>query len=160
STWGEALTALSNELPALRAEKGRGLAILTETVTSPTLGDQLQGLLAELPEARWHQYEPAGRDNVRAGAQLAFGEHLETIYHFDKADVILALDAEFLAGMPGTLRYAREFIDRRRLAGHEQPEEFHMNRLYAVESTPGLTGAAADHRLPLKARDVARLARV
>src|SRR5262249_25836481 len=35
-----------------------------------------------------------------------------------------------------------------------------MNRLYAVESTPGLTGAAADHRLPLRARDMERLARV
>ena len=69
-----------------------------------------------MPEARWHQYEPAGRDNVRAGAKLAFGEHVETIYHFDQADIVLALDAEFLAGMPGSLRYAREFIDRRRIA--------------------------------------------
>ena len=26
------------------------------------------------PEAQWHQYEPVGRDNARAGARLAFGE--------------------------------------------------------------------------------------
>ena len=42
STWGEFLTALSAELPALRARRGQGLAILTETITSPTLADQLQ----------------------------------------------------------------------------------------------------------------------
>ena len=33
-----------------------------------------------------------------------------------------------------------------------------MNRLYAVECTPTLTGAMADHRLPLAARDVAHVA--
>ncbi len=162
STWGDFLTALSAELPVLRSRRGKGLSILTETITSPTLADQLQTLLKEMPEARWHQYEPAGRDNVRAGAKLAFGEHVETIYHFGKADVIVALDAEFLTGMPGSLRYAREFIDRRRLTGDNRKTEDaspKMNRLYAVESTPGLTGAAADHRLPLKASEVEGLAR-
>jgi molybdopterin-containing oxidoreductase family iron-sulfur binding subunit len=161
-TWSEFLTALTAELAALRARQGRGLIILTETITSPTLANQLQSLLREMPEARWHQYEPAGRDNVRAGAKLAFGEHVETIYHFDQADIVLALDAEFLADVPGSLRYAREFVDRRRIAGENSTAKeptFKMNRLYAVESSPGLTGAAADHRLALRARDVEGLAR-
>ena len=34
-----------------------------------------------------------------------------------------------------------------------------MNRLYAVESTPSLTGAKADHRLPMRASDVEGFAR-
>ena len=119
STWGEFLTALSAELPALRERHGKGLAILTETITSPTLADQLRTLLKELPEAKWHQYEPVGRDNVRAGAKLAFGEYVDSIYHFDRADVVLALDAEFLTAMPGSVRYARDFMDRRRLAREE-----------------------------------------
>ena len=33
---------------------------------------------AAFPQARWHAYEPAGRDNARAGAVLAFGEAVET----------------------------------------------------------------------------------
>ena len=112
STWGEFLTALSAEMPAVRvARKGRGLAILTETITSPTLAGQLRSLLKDLPEATWHQYEPLGRDNVRAGAKLAFGGYVDTIYHFDKADVVLALDAEFLTGLPGSVRYARDFME-------------------------------------------------
>jgi molybdopterin-containing oxidoreductase family iron-sulfur binding subunit len=153
STWGEFLTALAVELPGLRERRGKGLALLTETVTSPTLGDQLSSLLAELPEATWHQYEPVGRDNVREGAKRAFGEHVDAIYHFDRADVVLALDAEFMTAMPGSVRYAREFIDRRRLArGDQQAADapHAMTRLYAVESTPGLSGAVADHRLPMR----------
>jgi molybdopterin-containing oxidoreductase family iron-sulfur binding subunit len=162
STWSEFLTTMTAELADLRARQGRGLVILTETITSPTLADQLQSVLKAMPEARWHQYEPAGRDNVRAGAKRVFGEHIETIYHFDQADIVLALDAEFLGGMPGSLRYAREFIDRRRIASEDGPANsttFKMNRLYAVESTPGLTGAAADHCLPLRAAEVESLAR-
>ena len=38
--------------------KGTGLRILTETVTSPTLGAQIKKLLEQFPEAKWHQYEP------------------------------------------------------------------------------------------------------
>lgn len=157
STWGEFLTALAAELPDLRKRHGKGLAILTETVTSPTLADQLHSLLAELPEAKWHQYEPVGRDNVRDGAKLAFGEHVDTIYHFDQADVVVALDAEFLTAMPGSVRYARDFIDRRKLARGEQQADgapHAMSRLYALESTPGLAGAVADHRLPIRADEI------
>ena len=157
STWGAFLTALTSQVQNLRGQQGRGLAILTETITSPTLADQLRSLLQDLPAAKWYQYEPVSRDNVRAGAKRAFSEFVDTVYHFDKADVILSLDAEFLAGMPGCLRYTRDFVDRRRLAGGERQAKTAtpvMNRLFAVESTPGLTGAQADHRLPMRARDV------
>ena len=41
------------------------------------------------------------RDAARAGAELAFGEELEPIHHLDKADVIVALDADFFAEGPG-----------------------------------------------------------
>ena len=42
-----------------------GLRMLTETVTSPTLAEQLRQVLAAFPHAQWHQYEPVHRDNVR-----------------------------------------------------------------------------------------------
>src|SRR5206468_2429231 len=105
----------------LRERRGRGLSILTETVTSPTLGAQLRELLRELPEARLRQYEPVNRDNARAGARLVLEEPADAIYHFDRANVILSLDADFLAGMPGSVRYARQFIDRRRMSARDTP---------------------------------------
>ena len=162
STWGEFLSKLTAELADLRTLKGRGLAILTETITSPTLASQLKSLQDDLPEMNWFQYDPVGRDNIRAGAVAAYGQPVDVIYHFDRADVILALDADFLTGMPGKLRYTRDFIDRRRVARSDSTAESppRMNRLYAVESTPGLTGVQADHRLALRASDVESLARV
>jgi molybdopterin-containing oxidoreductase family iron-sulfur binding subunit len=129
---------------------------LTETVTSPTLTAQLQAFLSAFPSATWHQYEPVNRDNVYAGAQLAFGEPVETLYRFDQAEVVLSLDADFLSTFPGSVRYARDFASRRRVAG---PEGGQINRLYAIETTPTVTGAMADHRLPLPARSIGSFAR-
>ncbi len=53
------------------------------------------------------------------------------------------------------MRYARDFADRRRVTDDKKD----MNRLYAVESTPTLTGAKADHRLPLRASEIEGFAR-
>ena len=150
SSWSTFLGDLREALGGERTRKGAGLRLLTETVTSPTLAHQINGLLQEFPSARWHQYEPANRDNLRQGSLLAFGEYVNTQYHFEKATVILALDSDFLASDPASLRYTREFIARRRM--REGQKE--MNRLYVVESTPSITGAKADHRLSLQAGQV------
>ena len=152
--WPAFLSAMRLAVEKARGAKGRGLRILTETVSSPTLAAQLAALVAELPEARWHQWEPANRDNAWAGASAAFGEPLDAMPLPEKADVILSLDADFLACGPGHLKSVREFSARRRSRDRAQ-----MNRLYAVESTPGVTGACADHRLPMRASDVGTFAR-
>src|SRR5262249_44367338 len=73
-SWDEALATIREALAKQRNKRGAGLRVLTETVTSPTLGRQLQELLREWPAAKWHQYEPLARDNALAGARQAFGE--------------------------------------------------------------------------------------
>ena len=149
-SWEAFLADLGNALNAERPRRGAGLRILTETVSSPTLGDQIRSLLGQFPAARWHQYEPCARDNVREGAKAAFGSYVNTLYHFERAEVVLSLDSDFLFTEPGCLRYARDFSDRRRVAGTTST----MNRLYLVESALSITGAMADHRLPLRSSDV------
>lgn len=157
-TWGEFLTSITRELNDVREKKGGGLAILTETVTSPTLADQLKTIETQLPNARWYQYEPLARDNVYAGATIAFGQAADTVYHFELADVVLSLDGDFMTAMPGSLRYARQFADRRRIVDQAPGKKREMNRLYVIESTPTITGAAADHRLAVKASEIGNVA--
>ena len=154
------LAEFQNELSAaLAAEKGSGgsgVRLLTPTITSPTLGDQISTFLKAYPSAKWVQYESVTRDNVREGAKLAFGEYVNTVHRVDQADVIVTLDSDFLTSGPGSIRYAREFARKRRVEGPESK----MNRLYAVESTPTSTGAMADHRLRMRASDVEDFARI
>src|SRR5882672_6635592 len=142
--------AIEREGDGLKAKKGAGLRFLTDTITSPSLAAQMKSVLTDFPEAKWHQYEPANRDNARAGAVMAFGQPVNTIYDFSKADRILSLGSDFLAAMPGTLRYARDYAAKRRISG----EKAEMNRLYVIESTPTITGANADHRFSVKPSEI------
>ncbi|MDX1654675.1 MAG: TAT-variant-translocated molybdopterin oxidoreductase, partial [Candidatus Competibacteraceae bacterium] len=134
---------------------GEGLTLLTPTFTSPLLGQQIAALLEQFPRARWYQYDPVGREWVYQGARLAFGGPVEPVYDLSRAERILALDGDFLGALPGNLRYARQFADGRRVA----EGVVNMNRLYGVESSPTLTGAMADHYLPLRASLIEPLAR-
>lgn len=153
STWQRADESLKLLREQMLSNKGAGFRLLTETVTSPSTGAAIKELLTVFPEAKWIQYEPAGRDNARAGARLALGEPVTAVYHVDQAAVIVALDSDFLVSGPGAVRYAREFADRRR-----DPASG-MSRLYVVEPTPTPTGSTADHRLPATSAEVESFAR-
>src|SRR6185437_2592156 len=125
---------------------------------SPTLAAQMGALLHAFPAARWHQWEPVGRDAVTAGTRQAFGRPLDPVLHLENADIILAVGGDFLSWAPGHLRYARDFAAKRRVVEIESSGETggQMSRLYAIEATPSLAGSMADHRLVLPPDDVVR----
>jgi MoCo/4Fe-4S cofactor protein with predicted Tat translocation signal len=149
-SWAAFQDELATALGTEKGTGGTGVRLLTGTVTSPTLGDQINTFLKAYPSAKWVQYESVTRDNAREGAKLAFGEYVNTVYRVYQADVIVALDSDFLTSGPGSVRYAREFAKKRRV----EDTDSKMNRLYAVESTPTSTGAMADHRLRLRASEI------
>ena len=168
--WTAAQLAVRKALEPIRKNNGRGLRILTETVGSPTLADQIVGgrkgsVLQEFPEVRWYQVEPAASDARWEGARMVFGEAVDTIYDFSAADVVVALDADFLSHPAAGLRYTRDFMNRRsaplradgNLTTSAHPSG--TNRLYAAECMPSIMGAVADHRLPMHAGRIQALAR-
>src|SRR4029450_10846104 len=68
--------AIRQVLEAQQGSQGSGIRVLSETVSSPTLGSQIDEFLGRFPMAKWVQWEPFGRHNTRAGSRLAFGEYL------------------------------------------------------------------------------------
>jgi MoCo/4Fe-4S cofactor protein with predicted Tat translocation signal len=156
SSWIAFQGALAARRELALVNRGEGLRILTESVTSPTLTAGINAILKELPGAKWHSYEACGRHNAYQGGVLAFGKPVNTIYHFDQADVIVSLDADFLACGPGNLRHARHFADKRRVQSNvthaPQPKE-DWQEGYQEGSIPPRTNQsaqyAADNRGPL-----------
>jgi len=155
STWDDFAAAMGNARTRF-LPTGAGVRILTPTVTSSTLAAQIETLLKQFPQAKWHQWEPCGEHGAREGARLAFGRPVNTIYHFEQADVVVSLDADFLVHGSGYVRYARDFASRRDLSAGPSSK---LNRLYVAESMSTSTGAVADHRLPLRSSDIDDLAR-
>ncbi|MBV8737529.1 MAG: TAT-variant-translocated molybdopterin oxidoreductase [Alphaproteobacteria bacterium] len=144
-SWEHLITALFERREQLLPHRGAGLRLLTGTVTSPSLSAQIKALQQQFPEMRWHQWEPINRDNEHIAIQRSFGRPLDKIYNLDNADIVFAVESDLISSVPGWLAYARQF------AAHRRPDETggKMSRIYAIESTPTLIGAKADHRLPL-----------
>lgn len=135
----------------LRKSEGEGLHLLVEPTASPSLSDMRSRLLARYPKARIHGWSPASHSNAYDGAALAFGQPYEAVYDLSSADVIVSLDADFLATEPSSIVHMHRFADRR-------VPQAKMNRLYIVECALSTTGMNADHRLRARSSEVASVA--
>ena len=155
-TWTGFVGEMRSALDEQRANQGKGIRFLTEPIISPSLGQQMKDLLTALPQAKWHQWQPANNDNSFVGAEMALAGHVNTTYRFDLAQRVLSLDCDFLSPtFPGHVRYSREFMSGRQVT--EKNRE--MNRLYVVETTPSNTGAIADHAWEVKPSEFEAIAR-
>ena len=64
-TRAEALEALAAVMERHRGRRGAGLRILSEESSSSTMASLRARLAWEMPEARWHDWEPIARDQER-----------------------------------------------------------------------------------------------
>ena len=107
---------MRNALSEREALQGAGLRILTESVTSPTLAEQLADITTALPQAklapvRTGQRRPrAGRRRDRASARRC----ARTIAS-SAPQVVVSLDADVFGSGAGSVRYARDFANGRRV---------------------------------------------
>jgi MoCo/4Fe-4S cofactor protein with predicted Tat translocation signal len=152
-TWQNFMSTFRAAIEENRVDGGAGVRFLTPTVTSPTLVAQFKQIATEMPGARWYQYEPVNNDNAIAGAKLAFGSPVDTIYKFDLAERVLTLDKDIFSGF--NVRYIKDYAKKKNHRG----ENKQINRLYSVETTMTLTGAKADHRIGVKPSQMPEVAK-
>ena len=150
SSYGEFLGDLQRYQGRWDSSGGEGLAFLTGTITSPSEQARMDALARRWPRARWFVHEPVSRSGVYRGTQWLFGQPLEPVYRFDRARVVVSLDADFMQAQPGFVRYARDYMDQRRAPSPGDT----LARLYVVESSPTVTGASADHWRGLAYHDI------
>jgi molybdopterin-containing oxidoreductase family iron-sulfur binding subunit len=150
-SWNDFVTAWGPLSEAHAADGGAGLAIISESFSSPSLARLVSELRARYPKLQWATYDAISDENRLAGLRQATGRDLDLMLRFDRASVILCLDADPLLTDPEMIRHARGFAAGRRSG----VSEARMNRLYAVEGVYSLTGAMADHRLRLESRQIA-----
>jgi MoCo/4Fe-4S cofactor protein with predicted Tat translocation signal len=133
---------------------GAGLALLTESSVSPTVARLLGEFRRAYPKALVASWEPVDDRAAVDGHSTAFGIPCRALCDFEKARVILSLDADFAGTEWRALQSARGFAAGRRV---DKPGA-KMNRLYLVESTLSQTASVADHRMQVAARDVEAIA--
>src|SRR5687767_2101956 len=150
-SWADFVTAWTELSKAHAADSGAGLAVLSESFSSPTLARLASEFRTRYPKATWATYEAVSEENRLAGLRSVIGRDVDQMLRFDQASVILTLDADPLLTDPEMIRHTRGFAAGRRAGASGGV----MNRLYAVEGVFSLTGAMADHRLRLESRQIA-----
>lgn len=132
---------------------GEGIAVLAGQTNSPTRERLRAALKAEFPKLIWAEYEPLGTPQRDKANAVAYGGGSVIRPNLEAADVVLALDSDFLNCGETGIGYAKGFSARRK-PDADRP----MNRLYVVENHYSITGGLADHRLRLKASEIGAFA--
>ncbi len=146
------LVELSRLAQRHQADGGARLRFLLEPSSSPLQAELRRRIQARFPEARFTAWDPLSDDAARDGGRIAFGAPLEARPQLARADVVLALDCDFLGFGPEQARLMREYAARR-VPGQT------LNRLYAAEPGMSVTGMNADHHLRMRSAEVAGFAR-
>ena len=136
ASWQAAEAQLTEIASGIKSAQGAGTALLVEGVPSSVS----RGLLAEIQRASPSlkvYVDDAGERRNQSDALRSVGlAGAGVLLELDKADVVVALDADFLGLEGDVVRNSRTFMSRRRVTGAQST----MNRLYVIEPAFTHTG--------------------
>ena len=132
---------------------GKGLAVLMQESSSPTIKSIQEDFKKNLPNADWVVYESVNNENLYDGIELAFSKRLQPLYRLEKAQIIVSLGSDFLGVDDNNIYHTRKFAQNRNIVD----ENSTMNRLYVAESSISSTGSSADHRLNVPQHEMENL---
>ncbi|UCF35497.1 MAG: 4Fe-4S dicluster domain-containing protein [Acidobacteriota bacterium] len=141
SSWTEIDREISDQLEALRGEKRR-VCFLTGTVHSPTQRELINRFLSTFESSHWASYDTPSCSAIVEAYEQTHGIRLLPQYQFDKAEVIVGLNADFLGTWISPVEFARGYRTGRALEGSRLRFSYHAQ----YESRLTLTGAKADDR--------------
>ncbi len=152
ATWETADQEIIQAFKSAR-DAGKQVLLMTGAVVSPTQRALIESMRRTVPLLRHAVWEPAVSQPDMLAARSLYGEFVLPRLRFDRADVILSLQADFLGSAESAPAYIQEFASRRSISKPTDP----MNRLWAVEGCMTLTGANADQRLQVRPSKIAPL---
>ena len=137
----EFLKAAAGEM---KGNGGADVAILFEEKHSPTFQRMRAGVSKAFPGVQFCLYDPLRPFNEDEATRSAFGEGVRLAPRFEKADVVLSLDSDFLHPEEGGIEASRDWANRRRVTKAEDG----VNRLYVAEAVFTNTHPRRDGRPP------------
>jgi MoCo/4Fe-4S cofactor protein with predicted Tat translocation signal len=142
TTWANIDAAVMSKLSA-----GGQVRILTGTVLSPSAKAVLTEFTTKYPNTKVIASDPVSAAAILLANEVSFGDKVIPSYHFDKANVIVSLGADFLGTWVSPIEYAHDYAKNRKIVDENNVK---MSRHYQVESYMSMTGSNADNRILIK----------
>ena len=149
ASWEEADRHISSQLAEIGNSRG-AVRFLSGTISSPTLNAEIAKFLGTFHDARHVVYDALSSSAIADAHKETHGERLLPHYRFDKADVIVGLDADFLGAWISPVEFTRAYASGRRLDTQPLKMSYHAQ----VESRLSVTGAKADRRIRVSPQEL------
>lgn len=136
---------------------GGAVYLVTGTIISPTTKDVISRFLAKYPNSKHIQYDPVSYSGMILANELNYGKKALPTYHFEKAQTVFSLGADFLGTWLAPAEFSAGFMKTRKILGKDAKNAV-MSKHYQVEATMTLSGANADERATCKPSEYGKVA--
>ncbi|MHC5108866.1 MAG: TAT-variant-translocated molybdopterin oxidoreductase [Planctomycetota bacterium] len=144
ATWDEVDNEIMRRLTELRID-GAMVRVLTGPIVSPTKRRVVRNFLSGFADAKHVSYEVLSSSAIRSAHLKTHGRSLLPRYSFEKAEVIVGLDADFLGTWISPVAFTAGWAANRNADDKTAAFSYHAQ----VESRLSVTGAKADRRVAI-----------
>jgi Fe-S-cluster-containing dehydrogenase component len=145
ASWDEIDEKVIPELARINSESG-DIVLLTSSIISPSTIKIIGEFGAGFKNFKWIQYDAVSYSSLLEANLLCFGKAVIPDYHFQNADIVVSVNADFLGTWISPVHFIPGYVSRRKLNNGEKDMLRHIH----FESGMSLTGANADIRKKIK----------
>ena len=128
--------------------------LVTASVLSPTTAEIISLFVAKYPNIKHIVYDAFSYSGMLLANEACYGKRTLPTYHFDKANTIVSLGADFLGTWVAPIEYAKAYSKGRKIS----TKNMKLSKHYQVEAVHTITGAAADHRATCRPSEMGTVA--
>ncbi len=128
--------------------------LVTCSLLSPTTKEVITQFLAKYPNVKHVVYDAVSYSGMLQANEASYGKKTLPTYHFDKAQTIVSLGADFLGTWLSPVEFSKGYSKGRRVSA----SKLSLSRHYQVESNHTISGAAADHRVTCRPSEMGLVA--
>jgi MoCo/4Fe-4S cofactor protein with predicted Tat translocation signal len=151
--WSDVDKEIGTKLNAIAA-KGGAIRILSSTIISPSTKAVIADFTAKYPTTKHVMVDAVSYSGIAKANEQTFGQEVIPSYHFDKAEVIVSIAADFLVNWLSPIEYAKQYGKTRKVGKDKKK----MSKHFQFESNLSVTGANADYREPVKVSEQGKVA--
>jgi molybdopterin-containing oxidoreductase family iron-sulfur binding subunit len=146
--------AIDRSINDAMASNTKSVYLLSNTIISPTTKEVISAFLAKHPTAKHVVYDAVSYSGMLLANEASYGKRVLPSYHFDKAQTIVSLGADFLGTWLSPVEFAKQYAAGRKVSAKNMT----MSKHYHVEANHTITGAKADMRATCKPSEMGAVA--
>ncbi|PKP52696.1 MAG: hypothetical protein CVT92_07485 [Bacteroidetes bacterium HGW-Bacteroidetes-1] len=145
TTWDQVDEKIIQKLTSIKDKQGK-VVILSSTIISPTTKAAIAAFMDAYPGTDHVQYDVLSASGILKANETSFGKAFVPSYRFDKANLIVAFDADFMGSWLSPIEFTKQYMQNRKLTNGQRA----MSRHIHFEGAMSLTGSNADNRVQIK----------